>query len=388
MKIHEYQAKAILQDFGVPVPFGHPATTPEMAKKVAEKITGRVAVKAQVHAGGRGKGGGIRLAADASEAQSIAGGLLGEKLVTPQTGSVGALVRKVLVERALEIHRELYLAITLDRDSASPVVLASESGGMDIEELAVHHPRKIHRFFIDPALGLRPFHVRRMAHALKIGKQLMPSFLQVASNLYSTFIARDCSLVEVNPLVVTGDHRLVALDAKILIDDNSLFRQPEIEAMRDPEEEDPLEREARESRLSYIRLEGNIGCMVNGAGLAMATMDMIQYVGGMPANFLDVGGAADVERIEKAFGILLNDSRVRGVLINIFGGIVRCDRVAEGVVEAAAKLKMNLPIVVRLEGTNVKEGRTIFQKSKLKIETASDMLEAATKIVGSVGRSS
>jgi len=388
MKIHEYQAKAILHDFGVPVPFGHPATTPELAEKIAEKITGRVVVKAQIHAGGRGKGGGVRLAEDASEAKKIAGELLGQKLVTPQTGPEGSLVRQVLVERALEIHRELYLAITLDRETASPVVLASAAGGVDIEELAHLHPQKIHRFFIDTALGLRPFYVRRMAHALKIGKQLLPSFLQVASNLYGTFIARDCSLVEVNPLVVTGDHRLVALDAKILIDDNSLFRQPEIEAMRDPEEEDSLEREAMESHLSYIRLEGNIGCMVNGAGLAMATMDMIQHVGGAPANFLDVGGAADVERIEKAFRILMGDSRVRGVLINIFGGIVRCDRVAEGVVEAAAKLKMALPIVVRLEGTNVKEGRAIFRKSKLAIETASDMLEAATKIVRSVQEAS
>ncbi|NOY53627.1 MAG: ADP-forming succinate--CoA ligase subunit beta [Deltaproteobacteria bacterium] len=384
MKIHEYQAKEILQEFGVPVPFGHSAATPEMAEKIAERITGRVAVKAQVHAGGRGKGGGIRLAEDAAGAGRIAGELLGQNLVTPQTGPEGVRVREVLVERAMEIHRELYLAITLDREPALPVILASEAGGMEIEELAARHPRKIHRFMIDPALGLRPFTIRRMAQVLRIGKHLLPSFLQVASNLYSTFIARDCSLVEINPLVVTEDHHLVALDAKVVIDDNSLFRQPDIAALRDPEEEDPIEREAGEAGLSYIRLDGNIGCMVNGAGLAMATMDMIQYAGGAPANFLDVGGAADVERIGKAFRILMDDSRVRGVLINIFGGIVRCDRVAEGVVEAAAGLKMDLPVVVRLEGTNVAEGRAIFRKSGLAIETASDMLDAATKIVGRV----
>jgi succinyl-CoA synthetase beta subunit len=381
MKLHEYQAKLILQEFGVPVPFGHPAATPETAEKIAEKITGKVVIKAQIHAGGRGKAGGVMMAEGPSEARSVAGKLIGKSLVTPQTGPEGTVVHQVLVERALPVHRELYLAITLDREAACPVVLASEAGGMEIEELAARHPQKIHRFPIDTALGLRPFSVRRIANALKIGKQLHPSFLQIAVNLYGTMIARDCSLVEINPLVVTEDHRMVALDAKILIDDNSLFRQPDIQQMHDPEEEDPLELQATEAGLSYIRMEGNIGCMVNGAGLAMATMDMIQYVGGAPANFLDVGGSADVERIEEAFRILTQDKRVQGVLINIFGGIVRCDVVAGGVVDAASHLDITLPIVVRLEGTNVEKGRDIFRKSGLPIETASDMMDAAQKMI-------
>ncbi len=384
MKIHEYQAKQILQEFGIPVPFGYVASTPEEAELIAKKIIGKVAVKAQIHAGGRGKVDGIHFAENPIGTKALAEKLLGSRLVTPQTGPGGAEVRKVLVERALEIHRELYLAVTMDRNRAMAVILASEAGGMEIEELAAESPHKICRVFIDPALGVRPFQVRKIAQALKIGKQADAVFLQIVSNLYSTFIAKDCSLAEINPLMLTKDHRMFALDAKIVIDDNSLFRQPEIEEMRDPEEEDPLEREAAEVNLSYIRMEGNIGCMVNGAGLAMATMDMIQHVGGEPANFLDVGGGADVTRIEKAFRILVKDERVRAVLINIFGGIVRCDIVAGGVVDAATELDITLPIVIRLKGTNVEQGKKIFRESGLNIETASDMMEAATKVVGKV----
>jgi succinyl-CoA synthetase beta subunit len=384
MKIHEYQAKQILQEFGIPVPFGYVASNPEDAEKIARKIIGKVVVKAQVHAGARGKGGGILFASNPLGAKTLTKELLGSRLKTPQTGASGAEVRKVLVERALEIHKEFYLAVTLDRSKALPVILASEAGGMDIEELAASHPHKIFRFPVDPSIGLRPYQIRRIAYVLKTGKQLLPIFSQIATNLYSTFIARDCSLAEINPLVVTRDHKMFALDAKIVVDDNSLFRQPYTAEMRDPEEEDPLEREAHDYGLSYIRMNGNIGCMVNGAGLAMATMDMIQYGGGAPANFLDVGGGADVKQIENAFRILVRDERVKAVLINIFGGIVRCDIVAGGVVEAATELDFTLPIVVRLEGTNVNQGREIFRKSGLNIENASDMMEAAKKVVGKV----
>jgi succinyl-CoA synthetase beta subunit len=384
MKIHEYQAKQILQEFGIPIPFGHAASTPDEAELIAKKIIGKVVVKAQVHAGGRGKGDGICFAENPMEARALADKLLGKRLVTSQTGPGGAEVSKVLVERALPVHRELYLAVTLDRSRAVPVILASEAGGMDIEELAAEHPQKISRVFIDPALGLRPFQVRKIVQELKIGKQAAPVFLQIVSNLYSIFIARDCSLAEINPLMVTKDHRMFALDAKIVIDDNSLFRQPAIEEMRDPAEEDPLEREAADVHLSYIRMDGNIGCMVNGAGLAMATMDMIQHMGGEPANFLDVGGGADVTRIEKAFRILVRDERVQAVLINIFGGIVRCDIVAGGVVDAATQLDITLPIVIRLKGTNVEQGKKVFRESGLNIATASDMMDAAKKVVAKV----
>jgi succinyl-CoA synthetase beta subunit len=384
MKIHEYQAKEILQEFGIPVPFGYVASNPEDAEKIARKIIGKVVVKAQIHAGGRGKGGGVRFASNPLGAKTLARELIGTRLKTPQTGPEGVVVRKVMIERALEIHKEYYLAVTLDRSTALPVMLISEAGGMDIEELAASHPQKIFRFTVDPCIGLRPYQIRKMAYALKTGKQLLPIFSQIATNLYSTFIARDCSLAEINPLVVTRDHKMFALDAKIEIDDNSLFRQPQTAEMRDPEEVDPLEREAQDAGLSYIRMHGNIGCMVNGAGLAMATMDMIQYAGGAPANFLDVGGGADAEQIERAFRILVRDEQVKAVLINIFGGIVRCDIVAGGVVEAATELDMTHPVVVRLEGTNVDEGREIFRKSGLNIETAEDMMEAAKKAVGKV----
>ncbi len=387
MKLHEYQAKRILQEFGVPVPFGHEASSPDEAERIARKIGGPSVIKAQVHAGGRGKGGGVRVAGDPPEAGIQASRLLGSRLMTPQTGPEGIEVRKVLVERSVSIQKELYLAVTVDRDRAVPVVLASDSGGMEIEELAARAPGRIHRFSVDPALGLRPYHVRRIAEVLRIGKQLLPSLSQIAVNLYSTLIAKDCSLLEINPLAVTRDHTMLALDAKMVIDDNSLFRQPGILAMEDRSEEDALEREASEAHLSYVRMEGDIGCMVNGAGLAMATMDMIRYVGGRPANFLDVGGGADVARIDTAFRILLADQRVRAVLINIFGGIVRCDIVAAGVVDAATRLDCTLPLVVRLEGTNVEEGRKIFRKSGLRVETASDMMDAARIVTfGRVGQ--
>lgn len=377
MRIHEYQAKELLKRYGVAVPRGEAVATPEAARAVAEKLGGRVVVKAQIHAGGRGKAGGIRLADSPQRAQELAREMLGMKLVTPQTGPQGREVRTLLIEEALPIHRELYLGILLDRAAQRPVIMASPAGGMDIEEIARRSPDLILKAHAHPALGLQPYQARKLAFALGFtGEQLAPA-VRFILGLYRAFVELDASLVEVNPFVVTEDGRLYALDAKITFDDNALFRHPDYAELRDVNEEEPLEVEASRYDLNYIKLNGTIGCMVNGAGLAMATMDIIKLAGGEPANFLDVGGSATTERVENGFRILLSDPNVRAVLINIFGGIVRCDIVAEGVIQAARKVGVTVPIVVRLEGTNVERARELLAQSGLKITVAHSMSEAA-----------
>jgi succinyl-CoA synthetase beta subunit len=381
MKIHEYQAKAILREFGVPVPAGEVADTPSQARAIAEKLGGRVVVKAQVHAGGRGKAGGIKLAASPDEAEVAARAILGMRLKTPQTPSEGIEVRKVLVEEASPITRELYLSVTLDRARIALVVMASEAGGMEIEEVATTHPEKIVREWAHPALGLQPFQARNLAFALGLGGDLVKAGVALILNLFRCYLARDCSLAEINPLVVTRDGRLLALDAKLNFDDNALFRQPAVAALRDVHEETPLEVEASRYGLNYVKLDGNVGCMVNGAGLAMATMDIIKLAGGAPANFLDVGGGASAEQIENAFQILSSDPNVKAVLINVFGGILRCDRLAEGVIVAVKKLGLTLPVVIRMEGTNVELGRRMLADSGLNFTSAASMGEAAEKVV-------
>lgn len=384
MKIHEYQAKHLLQEFNVPVPAGDVASTPEEAAQIAQKLAKKIVIKAQIHAGGRGKGGGIKLANNSQEAKETAGKILGMKLVTHQTGPEGKEVRKVLVEEAMGITQELYLGIVIDRAVGSPVIMASRSGGMDIEEVAASSPEKIIKETIDPAVGLRLFQARKLAFGLELPASLVNDGISFITRLYNLFIAKDCSLVEINPLIITEDNRLLALDAKINIDDNAIYRQKEVAQFRDLNEEDPLEIEASKYRLNYIKLDGNVGCMVNGAGLAMATMDIIKLAGARPANFLDVGGGASKEMVENAFRILLSDHNVKAVLINIFGGILRCDVLAEGVVEAASKLHINLPIVVRMEGTNVEQGREILKKSGLKFTVAKGMTDAAEKVVAAI----
>jgi len=377
MRIHEYQAKELLKRYGVAVPRGEAVTTPEAARAVAEKLGGRVVVKAQIHAGGRGKAGGIRLADSPQRAQELARQMLGMKLVTPQTGPQGREVRTLLIEEALPIHRELYLGILLDRAAQRPVIMASLAGGMDIEEIARRSPDLILKEHAHPALGLQSYQARKLAFALGFtGEQLAPA-VRFILGLYRAFVELDASLVEVNPFVVTDDGRLYALDAKVTFDDNALFRHPDYAELRDVNEEEPLEVEASRYDLNYIKLNGTIGCMVNGAGLAMATMDIIKLAGGEPANFLDVGGSATTERVENGFRILLSDPNVRAVLINIFGGIVRCDIVAEGVIQAARKVGVTVPIVVRLEGTNVERARELLAQSGLKITVAHSMSEAA-----------
>jgi succinyl-CoA synthetase beta subunit len=381
MKVHEYQAKEVLARFGVAVPRGKVITQAEEARSVAEELGGKVVVKAQVHAGGRGKAGGVKLAKTPEEAVQVAGQILGMKLVSPQTGPEGKLVRKVLVEEALPIARELYLGVVLDRSKGLPVMMASAFGGMEIEEVAKEHPDAILKEHFDPVLGLRPFQARKLGFALGLAGNTFKDFVAFAQALARAYNETDASLAEINPLLVTEDGKVLALDAKMNFDDNALARHPEIAALRDLEEEDPFEVEASHYDLNYIKLEGNIGCMVNGAGLAMATMDIIKHYGGSPANFLDVGGGASQERVEAAFRILLSDPNVKGVLINIFGGIVRCDMIAAGVVEAARRLVVRLPIVVRLEGTNVEEGRRILAQSGLPLHPAGTMAEAAQKVV-------
>ncbi|MBI3457296.1 MAG: ADP-forming succinate--CoA ligase subunit beta [Candidatus Rokubacteria bacterium] len=381
MRIHEYQAKAILREFGVPVPRGEVADTPAAARAVAERLGGRVVVKAQVHAGGRGKAGGIKLAASPPEAEAAARQILKMRLRTPQTPPEGIVVQKVLVEEAFPVARELYLAVTIDREAGAPVVVASEAGGMEIEEVAARSPEKILRAPADPALGLLPFQVRRLTFGLRLDGDLGRAGAAAIGGLYMTFIARDCALAEINPLVVTADGRLLALDAKLTFDDNALFRHPEVKSLRDTNEETPLEVEASKFGLSYIKLDGNVGCMVNGAGLAMATMDIIKHAGGAPANFLDVGGGANATQIEHAFRILLSDPNVRAVLINIFGGILRCDVLADGIIRAARTLGIKVPVVIRMEGTNVEEGRRMLRESGLDFTTADGMRDAAEKVV-------
>ncbi len=381
MKIHEYQAKAILREFGVPVPTGEVADTPAAARAIAEKLGGRVVVKAQIHAGGRGKGGGIKLADDAVGAEAAARQILGMHLKTPQTPPEGIEVRRVLVEEARPIRQELYLSATLDRARSTHVVMASEAGGMEIEEVAAKAPEKILREWGHPALGLQAYQARRLAFGLGLSGDLFKAAVAAILNLYRCYLAKDCSLAEINPLVVTADGRLLALDAKLNFDDSALFRRPEIQALRDIHEEDPLDVEASKFNLNYIKLSGNVGCMVNGAGLAMATMDIIKLAGGEPANFLDVGGGASPEQIENAFRILSSDSSVKAVFINVFGGILRCDRLAEGVIAAVKKLGLRLPVVVRMEGTNVELGKKMLAESGLALTTAEDMGDGARKVV-------
>ena len=384
MKIHEYQAKEILRRHGVAVPRGLLASSPEEAEAAAGQLGGTIVVKAQIHAGGRGKGGGVKLAHSPAEARQHAQAMLGMMLKTPQTGPAGQRVRKVYVEEGCRIARELYLGLTLDRDAGRMALMASTEGGMDIEEVAAHQPEKILREWIDPLIGLAGFQARRVAFKLGLSGDAVGAFVRFATGLYQACLATDASLVEVNPLVVTAEGGVLALDAKMNFDDNALFRHKEIVALRDPDEEDPKEALAKEHDLSYIALHGNIGCMVNGAGLAMATMDVIQLAGGQPANFLDVGGGADEAKVTNAFKILLSDPDVKGVLVNIFGGIMKCDVIANGIVAAARQVSLQIPLVVRLEGTNVELGRKILAESGLAITPADDLGDAARKAVAAV----
>jgi succinyl-CoA synthetase beta subunit len=386
MNIHEFQAKELLKGYGVPVPTGKVARTPEEAKQATTELGGRAVVKAQIHAGGRGKAGGVKLAASPEEAESKAREMLGKKLITHQTGPEGREVRQVLVEEPVNIERELYLGLVLDRSQSRVAVIGSSEGGVEIEEVAAQHPEKILKELIDPVIGLQPFQCRRLAYAVGVPAQRVNQLATMMQALFRAYEDCDCSIAEINPLIITKEGAVMALDAKMNFDANALFRHKDILALRDLNEEDPREIEASRYDLSYISLEGNIACMVNGAGLAMATMDIVKQYGGEPANFLDVGGGADKAKVANAFRILLADARVRGVLINIFGGIMRCDVLAEGVVEAARDLKMTVPLVVRMQGTNVEEGKRILAGSGLAIISAETMAEAAEKIVAAVKR--
>lgn len=385
MKIHEYQAKGILKKYGVAVPRGEMAESREEAERVAKSLfdsgAAGVVVKAQIHAGGRGKGGGVKIPKSVQEAGDLAAKMLGMTLITHQTGPEGRVVRRLLIEETLPIEKELYLGILVDRAEGKPVFMASAAGGMDIEQVAANTPEKILKQHIDPGMGLEPFQARKIAFALGLKPQQINPAVQFLTGLYRAFLETDASLVEINPFITCTDGRLFALDAKLNFDDNALFRHPDIRELRDITEEDPLEVEASKYSLNYIKLDGNVGCMVNGAGLAMATMDIIKYAGGMPANFLDVGGGANAEQVTHAFEILLSDKNVKAVLINIFGGILRVDTLATGVVEAANKTHIQLPIVLRLEGTNVEAGREILKQSGLNFTVAETMKDAAEKVV-------
>jgi len=381
VKIHEYQAKALLREFGVAVPRGEVADTPAQARAIAQRLGGTVVVKAQVHAGGRGKAGGIKLADNPTAAEQAAVQILGMMLKTPQTPPEGIKVRKVLVEEASAIDRELYLSITLDRTRATHVVMASQAGGMEIEEVAAKTPDRILREWAHPALGIADFQARRLAFGLGLAAEPFKQAAALIRNLFALYLAKDCSLVEINPLVVTKDGRVFALDAKLNFDDNALYRHKEIVELRDTNEETPLDVEASKYGLNYIKLDGDVGCMVNGAGLAMATMDIIKQAGGEPANFLDVGGGASPEQIENAFRILSSDPSVKAVFINVFGGILRVDRLAEGVIGAVKKLGLKLPVVLRAEGTNVEQGKKMLADSGLALTMADDMADGAKKAV-------
>jgi succinyl-CoA synthetase beta subunit len=384
MKIHEHQAKAILAEYGIPVPRGEVADSPADVSASARRLGGRVVVKAQIHAGGRGKGGGVKLVDSAEQAEQIGAQILGMTLITPQTGPEGRLVRRVLVEEAQAIARELYLSVTVDRERNRPVLMASEAGGVEIEEVAAQAPEKILKAWIDPLLGLRRFQARRLADGLRIPEDQQPQAAALMQSLYRVFVEKDCSLAELNPLIVTKQGRLLALDAKLDLDDNALFRHAELQGFRDPHEENALEVEASAHQLNYIKLDGNVGCIVNGAGLAMATMDIIKLAGAEPANFLDVGGGASAERVEHAFRILLMDPKVRAVFINVFGGILRCDVFAQGVVQAVTKAGVRIPVVVRMEGTNVEKGRELLQQSGLNFIVATELRDAAGKVVAAL----
>jgi len=391
MKIHEYQAKQIFARYGIPVPKGEPAFSVAEAEAAAKRLieaTGIpvVVVKAQIHAGGRGKGGGVKVAkGGVAEARELAEKILGMQLITVQTGPAGQKVRRLYIEQGLDIDREIYLALTLDRDRRRIAVMASREGGMDIEQVAHDTPEKIHTLHVDPVIGLAPYQARKLAFALGLGaKEQMRQFTKLVDSLYKCFLAEDCSLIEVNPLIVTKKGDIVALDGKVTFDDNAEIRHPEWADLRDADEEDPVELEAKKVGISYVSLDGDIGCLVNGAGLAMGTMDIILHYGGKPANFLDVGGGATQEQVKKAFQMILRSDKVKGVFVNIFGGIMRCDVVAAGIVAATKELGLSVPLVVRLEGTNVEAGRKILDESGLKIESASSMGDGAQKIVAAV----
>jgi succinyl-CoA synthetase beta subunit len=381
MKIHEYQAKTLFKRYAVPIPEGAVAFSPREARQMAATLGGfPVIVKAQIHAGGRGKGGGVKLAHSLEEVEALAAEMIGMTLVTHQTGPEGQPVKKVLVEQGLDIAKELYLSIIPDRASAEIVIMVSEAGGMDIETVAEQTPEKIIKVHINPLIGIQSYHCLQVAHGLRLESALVKPFIQLLNNLYRLFLAHDASLVEINPLVVTKSNTVLALDAKMTFDDSAMFRQKEIAGFRDEDEENPLEVEASRYNLNYINLDGNVGNMVNGAGLAMATMDIIKLAGARPANFLDVGGGANAEMVENGFRIILGDPHVKGVLINIFGGILRCDILAEGVVQAARKTGITVPVVVRMEGTNVDQGRKILSESGLNLISAVDLKDAAAKV--------
>ena len=384
MKIHEYQAKEILKKFGVATPRGRVATDAHSVASIAEELGLPVVVKAQIHAGGRGKGGGVKVAKTLDEAQAAYASILGMNLVTHQTGPEGRLVRTVLVEEGLNIAKELYVGMVLDREKSRVCVMVSEAGGMEIEEVAAHTPEKIKKEWIDPALGMMPAQARKLVYFLNLPNEAVREAVKFITNLYNAFIAKDCSLAEINPLALTADNRVLALDGKMNFDDNALFRQPDVVACRDLNEEEELEIEASKYSLNYIKLDGTIGCMVNGAGLAMATMDIIKISGGEPANFLDVGGGASEEQIENAFRIILADNNVKGIFINIFGGILRCDRLANGVVNAARKINVAIPVVIRMEGTNVDEGKRILRDSGFNFIVAGGMRDGAEKAVAAI----
>jgi succinyl-CoA synthetase beta subunit len=382
MNLHEYQAKDVFRSFGIPVPAGHVAGTPEEAVAAAQSLGGPVwVVKAQVHAGGRGKAGGVKVVRDLQGVRAAAAGMLGQRLVTPQTGAEGLPIDKVYVESGSQIARELYLSLTLNRDKGRIALIASVAGGMDIEEVAAHTPEKIVAVNVHPATGLQPYQCRKLGFALGFAGPQIAAFQRIAAALYQLYVERDASLVEINPLIVTQEGELMALDAKINIDDNALFRQPALAALRDPSQEDPMERRAAEHDLNYVSLDGNIACMVNGAGLAMATMDLIKLHGGKPANFLDVGGGATSERVTAAFQLILSNPNVQAILVNIFGGIVRCDLIAEGVINAVKHVGVKVPVVVRLEGTNAPQAREMLAKSGLTITPAGNLTDAARKAV-------
>jgi len=390
MNVHEFQAKSLFAQFGVPVPRGKEVKTPRQAEKWAKELNSPVyIVKAQIHAGGRGKAGGVKITKNQADVPGLAKELIGKTLVTHQTGPKGRKVRRLLIEEGAGIAKELYLSLLVDRDSGWPIVIASTEGGMEIEEVAAHTPEKIIREAIDPAVGFQGYNGRNVAFALGLNTlepAVITPFVQMLGNLYRLFMDKNAAMVEINPLVITTDKKLIALDGKVSFDDNGLFKHQDVQAMRDLNEEEPLEIEATANNLNYVKLDGNIGCMVNGAGLAMATMDVIKLAGSEPANFLDVGGGATKETVAAGFRILLKDKNVKGIFINIFGGIVRCERIAHGVIEAAKEVKITVPLVVRLQGTNAEEGRQLLKESGLKLDVADDLWEAAQKIVAMTGK--
>lgn len=382
MNIHEYQAKELLSKYGVRVPIGKVAFTAEEAKQIANDLNAeKLVVKAQIHAGGRGKAGGVKVTGSVEEAEIIASEMLGMKLVTHQTGPEGKIVGKVLVEEASDIAKEFYLGMVIDRTSEQVVVMASPEGGTEIEEVAKKTPEKILKVHIDPSVGIQPFQCRKIAYFLGLEGKAVNKAVSFIISLYKLFIEKDCSLAEINPLVLTGDGEVLALDGKLNFDDNALFRRPDIQKLQDRTEEDELELEAKEVGISFVNLDGNIGCLVNGAGLAMATMDIIKFHGGEPANFLDVGGGATAEQVTKAFKMILSDENVKAIFVNIFGGIMKCDTIAEGIITAANEIGIKVPLIVRLEGTNVELGRKLLSESGLDIQTGTDMKDAASKAV-------